>query len=43
MKKEIKVSCPECKDQFHTTSKINEMEACTICNEVFIIEESDIV
>lgn len=42
MKLEIEVKCPLCKDQFATNSKIGEMEGCTICDDVFIIEESDV-
>lgn len=43
MNTEIEVKCPQCKDQFPTTSTLGAMEVCTICEDVFIIEESDIV
>lgn len=43
MSKELLVSCPLCNDMFHTINKIGEMEGCTLCDDVFIIEESDVI
>lgn len=45
MKKEIQVKCPSCPNcgLFHTFSKLGDMETCTVCREVFIIHQEDIV
>lgn len=43
MNSEKLIKCPNCGDQFHTTANLGEMEGCTICDEAFIIEESDII
>ncbi|MCK1999981.1 hypothetical protein MZM54_01110 [[Brevibacterium] frigoritolerans] len=40
---EIIVKCSICNDKFHTFAKVGEQECCTICDDVFIIEETDIV
>lgn len=40
---EIVVRCPDCGDEFHTFSTVGEGEVCTVCEDVFHIEESDVV
>lgn len=41
--KELLVKCSLCEDEFHTTNEIGGMEVCTVCDDVFYIQESDIV